>query len=103
VVVLLIRVDQYVPIVDHLWLWNDGDMTLILLGDKVKQSFNPKGKEADCEELAGDVPQLVPNEGLNDHRQLFTNAGLQDSPAIHRNEGNDIGVDLRDDESVNIE
>ena len=35
VVVLLIRVDQHVPIVDQLWLGYDGDMTLILLGHKV--------------------------------------------------------------------
>jgi len=67
VVVLFIRVDKHVPIVNHLWLRNDGDMTLILLGHKVQESFHPKGKEANRKKLAGDVPQFVPYEGLNDH------------------------------------
>ena len=67
VVVLLIRVDQHVPIVDQLWLGYDGDMTLILLGDKVKQPFRPKRKDADGEELTRNVPHLVPYEGLNNH------------------------------------
>lgn len=102
-VVLLIRVYQHIPIVDHLWLRNDGDMTLILLGHKVQEPFHSKGKEADGEKLAGDVPQLVPYEGLNDHRQLLSNARLQDTPAINRYEGDDIGINLRYNESIHIE